>query len=95
MSAPELKPVEGKVVLKFLDEESDEERDKRLDSYSNAPPDSDKGLWAQVLAAGAKCPCKKGDVVLVSSWARDSGIDLGDDSVLTDAYCVLAVLGKS
>lgn len=90
---PELKPVENKIVLKFLDEETDEERDQRQNRY-NAPSatvEPEKALYAQVVAVGPKSDVKKGNVVLVRQWARD-GLDLGDDTVLTDDYCVMAVV---
>lgn len=40
-----------------------------------------------------KVPAKKGNVVLVSPWARN-GLELGDDTVLTDGYCVMAVVAS-
>ena len=48
-------------------------------------------MAALVVAVGADVPAKKGQTVLVRSYARH-GVDIGDNTVLTDGYCVLAVV---
>ena len=77
MATPNLKPVEGKVILKFLDEETDEEHQRRIGPHSPGNLSQPKGVFAQVVAVGAKVPVKVGDIALVYPWARD-GLDVGD-----------------
>lgn len=90
MANLELKPVEGMVVLRFFDEDPDD--DKPESSFGNeAPDDYNKGIKALVVAAGAKVPAKKGQTVFVRSYAKN-GADLGDGTVLTDGYCIMAVV---
>lgn len=91
---PKLKPVEGKIVLKFLDEETDEERMKRHVAHPGAVEhEPEKAEFAQVIAVGPKVAAKAGDVVLVRPWARD-GLDVGDGQVLTDGFAVMAIVSK-
>ena len=91
--SPELKPVEGKIVLKFLDEETEGEKRDRMSGNMQPGSTSEKGVFAQVIAVGPKSVAKKGAVVIVRPWARD-GLDLGDDTVLTDDYCVMASVAQ-
>lgn len=86
---PELKPVEGKVIIRFLDNESDDgESQSTGNDLSNDGPCT---CFALVLAAGPKTNVKKGQTVPVSGWARsDPKID--DDTVITDNWSILAVV---
>lgn len=93
MTTPELKPVEGKIVLKFLDDETADEKRDRTSGYSQPGGTTEKGVYAQVIAVGPKSVTKKGAVVIVRPWARD-GLDIGDGSVLTEDYCVMASVAQ-
>lgn len=86
---PELKPVDGKVIIKFLDGESDDDESQGAgDALSSDGPCT---CFALVLAAGPKTNVKKGQTVLVSGWARsDPKID--DNTVITDNWSILAVV---
>lgn len=88
---PELKPVEGKVVIRFLESENDGDPAYSGDGPSCERPET---CFALVLAAGAKTSVKKGQTVLVSGWARnDPKID--DDTVITDNCSILAVVAAA
>ena len=93
--ALDIQPVEGMVALQILDDpkaKSDES-----DSMVSADlPDDDSyntALTALVIGIGPKGPAgvKKGSIVLCRGYARD-GLDIGDDVVLTDSYCIAGVV---
>lgn len=94
---PELKPVKGMVVLKFL---TDDESDTDVSRYASngpsspSPPERDRTSIAQVIAAGPDTNVKKGQVVMVRSYAREAP-EIDDDTVITDAYCILAVVATA
>jgi len=90
---PELKPVEGKVVIKFLEGENDDDDGGTCGTCGCCPCccDRPQTCFAVVLAAGAKTSVKKGQTVLVSGWARNDP-EVDDDTVITDNWSILAVV---
>lgn len=81
-------PVEGKAVVRFLDDDKEE----TANADSSAPyNESSEGLFALVIAAGKKVPAKKGDIVITSSWAYP-GLDLGDGNCVIDGYSIQVVV---
>ena len=93
--AIECRPVEGFVALQIVDDETEEERERRLAERSGAPSDSyNEAIVAIVVGIGPKGPSgvKRGSTVLVRKYARD-GLRLDDDTVLVETYCIAAVIG--
>jgi len=95
--ALDIKPIEGMVALQIVDDESEEEREKRLAIRANgiAPSDSyNEAIIAIVVGIGPKGPAglKKGSTVMVRKYARD-GLRLDEDTVLVETYCIVAVVG--
>ncbi len=90
--ALDITPVEGFVALQLVDDETEEERERRMgapyasDSYNEA-------IYAVVVGVGPKAPAgvKKGATVLVRKYARD-GLRIEDDVVLVESYCIAAVV---
>lgn len=93
--ALDVTPVEGFVALQIVDDETEEEREARKQSYSQAPSDSyNEAITAIVVGVGPKAPkgVVRGAVVLVRKYARD-GLRLDEDTVLVETYCIAAVVG--
>lgn len=83
----DIKPAEGKVVLKFIDDVDDE-------AYDGLPSVSYEGMLAIVVAVGAKVTsARKGDTVITTPWARD-GLKLGDNTYICDSYCIQGTVSK-
>ena len=88
ISGVDLKPAEGMVALKFVDDLDDDG-----DLGSDTDVDYD-GLLAIVLAVGPKVTgIRKGDTVVTRPYARD-GLKIGENAVLADAYCIAATVSK-
>lgn len=90
----DIQPVEGMVALQILSDAVDE--DKAQDAMNSSAPDGDsynEAVYAIVLGIGPKGPAgvKKGSTVLCRGYARN-GLDLGDGAVLTDSYCIAALI---
>jgi hypothetical protein len=87
----DLTPAEGKVLLHFVDADVDDD-----ESSASALPNASyepvpyEGCLAIVMAVGAKVSAKKGQVVVVSPWARD-GLKVGEN-ILADAYHIQATV---
>lgn len=95
MSAPELKPVKGMVVLRFLEDDDEDSSADAAGVYSSSPePSQEKTCLAQVVAAGAETNVKKGQIVLTRSYARNNP-EIDDDTVICDSYCILAVVATT
>ncbi len=93
--ALDVTPVEGFVALQIVDDETEEEREARKQSYSQGPSDSyNEAITAIVVGVGPKAPkgVVRGAVVLVRKYARD-GLRLDEDTVLVETYCIAAVVG--
>ncbi len=86
--ALEIKPVEGKVALKILDEDDE---DNKRQSMGQNDDDWNKTVLAMVVGAGKGVPAKKGDTVLVRGYVKNEP-KLDDDTVISDAYAILAVV---
>ena len=86
----DVKPAEGKVVLRFVDDVDGD--DEPAAGYAPMPSADYEGLLAIVIGVGAKVTgCKKGDTVVTSPWARD-GLKLGDNTYVCDAWCIQATI---
>lgn len=83
-----IKPAEGKLAVKFIDGEEEDE----VEAASSSPPVSYEGVLAIVVAVGAKVTgVKDGDTVVMRSWARQ-GLKVGDNLFICDGYDVAATL---
>jgi hypothetical protein len=81
-----IKPAPGMVALRFVDDLDDDD-----DISTNIDVDN-YGLIATVLGVGDDVKgVRKGSTVIVRTYARD-GLKLGENSVLTEAYCVIATI---
>lgn len=96
--ALDIKPVEGMVALQILDDpkaKRDDSSDGMVSSSSSPSLDDsyNTALTALVIGIGPKGPAgvKKGSIVLCRGYARD-GLDIGDDVVLTDSYCIAGIV---
>lgn len=90
LDGSEIKPAEGMIAVRFVDDDLEEER---RETYA-ASPDSyeNEALLAIVVAVGPKVSgVKKADVALLRSYAAD-GVKLGDGIVLIESYCVLGTV---
>lgn len=86
LSGVSIVPSEGKVALTFLDDEEGEP-----ETYPQ-PNEPDPCFLAIVAGVGAKVTgIKKGDTVVVRSWARSAPC-IGGNTHVCDAYDVLATL---
>lgn len=92
----EIKPAEGKIAIRFVDD--DDDGDEGSASASPSAPESGveyEGVLAIVLAVGPKVAgTKKGDVVVMSPWARDSSLCIGGGTHICGAYQIEATLAK-
>lgn len=85
----DFKPAPGKIALRFVDDGG--EYVKLKDSSESHPP-SDDAVMATVVAAGAEVKgLKKGDTVLVHSYAKD-GTRVDDTTVVTDSWCWIGTI---
>jgi hypothetical protein len=91
---PDLKPVKGMVVLKFLDDEEDSASDANASYGTPQTADRERTCIAQVVAAGAETNVKRGQVVIVRSYAR-SAPEIEPGAVIADAYTILAVIATA
>jgi hypothetical protein len=81
LSGLKLKPAEGMLLLKFVDDEDE----------SEPLPEGDyEGCLAIVVAAGSKTTSKVGSTVVTDAWARD-GRKIGG-GVLVSQYSILATI---
>lgn len=94
MSAPELKPVKGMVVLKFLEDDDEDSSADAAGVYTSTVDMHEKTCLAQVVAAGPATNVKKGQIVLTRSYARQNP-EIDDDTVICDSYCILAVVATT
>jgi hypothetical protein len=90
LSGVDIKPAEGMVAVKFVD---DGDGDDDAASATPSEPMPYEGVLAIVLGVGAKTSVKKGDTIVVRPYARD-GLCLGDGVYLIDSYCIAATIGK-
>jgi hypothetical protein len=89
-----IKPSEGMLAVRFLDEEGDgEQQPAQVSPYPTAAPaEPDRKLClASVVAVGKKVEAKPGQIVAVSAWAR-KGDKIGDDIVLVSQWDVKAIV---
>lgn len=86
-----IKPVEGKIAIKLVDDD-EEKKPRPMAGPAPTAPDADECVLGTVVAVGAKLPgLKKGDVVLLRGWVR-SEPRLGESTLICDAYHVLATI---
>lgn len=79
-----IKPAGSRIAIQFIDDLEDD------NAYNSDAPDA---LMAIVTGVGADVEtCKKGDTVLVTKWAKEDGIDVGDNTVLVSDWCVLGIV---
>jgi hypothetical protein len=83
-----IKPAEGMLILKFVDED---EEDEPAPSAEPLPPIEYDGCLAIVVAAGAKTTSKPGQTVITNQWARD-GMSLGDCMVLANQWDIVGTI---
>lgn len=88
-----IKPAEGKIAITLVDDDEDKKpRPMAGPGPAPAPTESDDCVLGTVVAVGAKVPgVKKGDVVVLRSWAR-SEPRIGERLIICDAYSVLATI---
>jgi hypothetical protein len=88
-----IKPSEGNLAVRFLDEEGEDGKKVPQTPYSSPTPEEpDRKLCiAIVLAVGKKVEQKAGQMVAVDHWARNSPV-IGDDVHLISAWEVKATL---
>lgn len=92
LSGADVSPAEGRVLLRFVDDEDDEEssRDKTGPALADSVPY--EGCLALILAVGPKTgTLKKGQMAICTPYARD-GLKLGDNTVMTDVYNIVGTL---
>lgn len=87
-----IRPTEGKVAVKFVDED---EGEGAIQSAATpmAEPVPYEGVLAVIVAVGDKVKLSKGDTVVMRPWAR-SGLKLGDNLFICDAYDVVATIDQ-
>lgn len=85
-----IKPSEGMLAVRFLEDEDSKQADASAYSDSPTPPDR-KLCLATVLSVGKKVDVKAGQIVAVSAWARN-GDKIGDDVVLISSWDVKAIV---
>lgn len=86
-----LQPTEGKIAVVFLEDESGQPTKYPAPAV---PGESQEACLAIVSGVGPKVTgIKKGDIVVVSEWSRNSP-NIGKTHIV-DAYCVLAKLKES
>lgn len=88
LTGVELVPAEGMVAVKFVDEEDD--ADEAMPGIEE-PSDPYEGVLAIVVAVGKKVDAKKGDTVVMRSWAR-SGTKLGDNLYICSGFDIVATI---
>ena len=84
LSGVKIKPAEGMVAVKFVDDDDD-------DSPSDEPLEYEC-LLAIVVGVGAKVKVKEGATVVTKPWARD-GLCLGEGIHLINEYEIAATIG--
>jgi hypothetical protein len=94
--ALDIQPVEGMVALQILNDPgapADDDDSSGMMSAPVSPDNYNTALTALVIGIGPKGPAgvKKGSVVLCRGYARN-GLDVGDDVVLTDSYCIAGIV---
>jgi hypothetical protein len=88
----QIKPAEGTIAVKFIDEDDDADDSGALPAVSDTPEPMDyEGCLAIVVAVGPKVAgIKKGDTVVTSEWSR-SGMKIGGLTLIS-SYEVKATL---
>lgn len=76
-----IKPFEGRVVLKFLEDAPE---------VSPNPDGEEEAVLAIVTGAGAKTPVKAGDTVLVDAYARRGGTKIDEHTRVVHAHYLVA-----
>jgi hypothetical protein len=90
LSGVDIKPTEGMVAVKFVDDDDD---DAEGPGSGPAEPMPYEGLLAIVIGAGPKTSVKKGDTIVTKPYARDS-LCLGDGVYLIENWYIAATIGK-
>lgn len=88
LSGVSVKPAEGRVILKFVDDDTEDEAPAAPGQLPTVEYD---GCLAIVVAVGAKCTSKPGQAVITSQWARD-GMKLGEGHVLASQYDIVGTI---
>ena len=88
----QLKPAEGTLAVKYIDDDDDDDDSSGALPYSDSPEPMDyEGCLAIVVAVGTKVNgIKKGDTVVTSEWCRN-GMKLGGLTLIS-SYEVKATL---
>ncbi len=89
LSGVTIKPAEGMVAVKFVDDDDDD---------TPAPGASSEtvpyeGVLAIVLAVGAKTSVKKGDTIVTRPSAKDYSLCLGENVYLINSFDIAATIG--
>jgi hypothetical protein len=89
MSALQIEPAEGMVAIEFVDDEDEEPANAQ---QAETPSSYNEACFAICVGVGKKVTrCKRGDTVIVMSFARQ-GIKIGDDVTLCEEYVVKGVV---
>ena len=93
LTGQKIKPAEGMLVVRFVDDDVDDDKDPDSTRYPSAEPVNKpyEGCLAVVAAVGDKVKAKVGSTIVTDPWARE-GLKLGNGLVVINSNAVKATL---